>query len=91
MTVCVLLAGSSPCGVRNLANPIGIGSDIPEDAMSQEAVVLLSLFGQMKCTYTIERAARGRVVVHPTFQALCSSAGVQASTSMSEPDRVLEP
>lgn len=49
-------------GVRNLADPIRIDSSDPDDPMAQLAVVLLALFGQMKRTYTLERAAHARAV-----------------------------
>jgi DNA invertase Pin-like site-specific DNA recombinase len=37
-------------GVRNLADPIRVDSANPEDPMSQVAVVMLALFGQMERT-----------------------------------------
>lgn len=49
-------------GVRNLADPIKVDSANPADPMSQLAVVLLALFGQMERTYAIERAAHARAV-----------------------------
>ncbi|WP_314036999.1 recombinase family protein [Dietzia sp. CH92] len=49
-------------GIRNLADPIKIDSTNPGDPMSQLAVVLLALFGQMERTYTLERAAHARAV-----------------------------
>ena len=49
-------------GVRNLADPIRVDSANPEDPMSQLAVVMLALFGQMERTYAIERAAHARAV-----------------------------
>jgi DNA invertase Pin-like site-specific DNA recombinase len=49
-------------GVRNLADPIKVDSSNPEDPMSQLAVVMLALFGQMERTYAIERAAHARTV-----------------------------
>ncbi|MEN6451484.1 MAG: recombinase family protein [Thermoguttaceae bacterium] len=49
-------------GVRNLADPIKIDTNNPDDPMAQLAVVLLALFGQMERTYTIERAAHARAV-----------------------------
>ncbi|QCO97323.1 recombinase family protein [Arthrobacter sp. 24S4-2] len=49
-------------GVRNLADPIRVDSANPEDPMSQLAVVMLALSGQMERTYAIERAARPRAV-----------------------------
>lgn len=49
-------------GIRNLADPIKIDSTNPDDPMSQLAVVLLTLFGQMERTYTLERAAHARAV-----------------------------
>ncbi len=49
-------------GVRNLADPIRVDSSDPEDPMSQLAVVMLALFGQMERTYAIERAAHARAV-----------------------------
>jgi len=55
------LAGRS-VGVRNLADPIRVDSANPEDPMSQLAVVMLALFGQMERTYAIERAAHARAV-----------------------------
>lgn len=39
-------------GVRNLADPIRVDSSNPEDPMSQLAVVMLVLFGQMEHTYS---------------------------------------
>lgn len=49
-------------GVRNLADPVKVDSSNPEDPMSQLAVVMLALFGQMERTYAIERAAHARAV-----------------------------
>lgn len=49
-------------GVRTLADPIRVDSSNPEDPMSQLAVVMLALFGQMERTYAIERAAHARAV-----------------------------
>lgn len=49
-------------GVKNLADPIRVNSANPEDPMSQLAVVMLALFGQMERTYAIERAAHARAV-----------------------------
>lgn len=49
-------------GVRNLADPIRIDSANPDDPMSQLAVVMLALFGQMERTYAVERAAHARAV-----------------------------
>jgi DNA invertase Pin-like site-specific DNA recombinase len=49
-------------GVRKLADPIRVDSANPEDPMSQLAVVMLALFGQMERTYAIERAAHARAV-----------------------------
>ncbi|MDT2009470.1 recombinase family protein [Rhodococcus opacus] len=49
-------------GLRNLADPIRIDSTNPDDPMGQLAVVLLALFGQMKRTYAVERAAHARSV-----------------------------
>jgi len=49
-------------GVRNLADPIRVDSNNPEDPMAQLAVVLLALFAQMERTYTLERAAHARAV-----------------------------
>lgn len=49
-------------GIRNLADPIKVNSSDPADPMSQLAVVLLALFGQMERTYTLERAAHARAV-----------------------------
>lgn len=49
-------------GVRNLADPIRVDSANPDDPMSQLAVVMLALFGQMERTYAIERAAHARAV-----------------------------
>ncbi|MEZ2390197.1 recombinase family protein [bacterium RCC_150] len=49
-------------GVRNLADPIRVDSANPEDPMSQLAVVMLALFGQMERTYAVERAAHARAV-----------------------------
>lgn len=49
-------------GVRNLADPIKVDSSNPNDPMSQLAVVMLALFGQMERTYAIERAAHARAV-----------------------------
>lgn len=48
--------------IRNLADPIRVDSINPEDPMSQLAVVMLVLFGQMERTYAIERAAHARAV-----------------------------
>lgn len=49
-------------GVRNLADPIRVDSSNPSDPMSQLAVVMLALFGQMERTYAVERAAHARTV-----------------------------
>ena len=49
-------------GVRNLADPIRVGSSAPDDPMAQLAVVLLALFAQMERTYALERAAHARAV-----------------------------
>nr|WP_010539727.1 recombinase family protein [Dietzia alimentaria] len=49
-------------GIRNLADPIKVDSSNTDDPMSQPAVVLLALFGQMERTYTLERAAHARAV-----------------------------
>ncbi|MGP5608409.1 recombinase family protein [Arthrobacter rhombi] len=49
-------------GLRNLADPIRVDSSNPEDPMSQLAVVMLALFGQMERTYAIERAAHARAI-----------------------------
>lgn len=49
-------------GVRNLADPIRVDSAKPDDPMSQLALVMLALFGQMERTYAIERAAHARAV-----------------------------
>ena len=46
-------------GIRNLADPIRIDSTNPDDPMSQLAVVLLALFGQMG-THLHPRASRTR-------------------------------
>lgn len=54
--------GDRGVGVRNLADPIRVDSSNPEDPMSQLAVVMLALFGQMERTYAIERAAHARAV-----------------------------
>jgi DNA invertase Pin-like site-specific DNA recombinase len=49
-------------GVKNLADPIRIDSSAPDDPMSQLALVMLALFGQMERTYAQERAAHARAV-----------------------------
>ncbi len=49
-------------GVRNLADPIRVDSANPVDPMSQLAVVMLALFGQMERIYSLERAAHARAV-----------------------------
>ncbi|MEW1980852.1 recombinase family protein [Citricoccus sp. NPDC079358] len=49
-------------GAKNLADPIRVDSSNPDDPMSQLAVVMLALFGQMERTYAIERAAHARAV-----------------------------
>ncbi|MHA7295198.1 recombinase family protein [Arthrobacter sp. HLT1-21] len=49
-------------GVRNLADPIRVDSAKPDDPMSQLALVMLALFGQMERTYAIERASHARSV-----------------------------
>lgn len=51
-------------GARNLADPIRVDSASPEDSMSQLAVVMLALFGQMERTYAFERAAHARARGH---------------------------
>lgn len=49
-------------GVRNLADPIKVDSSTADGSMSQMAVVMLALFGQMERTYSVERAAHARSV-----------------------------
>lgn len=49
-------------GVRTLADPIRVDSSDPDDPMAQLSVVILSLFGQMERTYSLERAAHARAV-----------------------------
>lgn len=49
-------------GVRNLADPIRVDSANPADPMSQLAVVMLALFGQMERIYSLGRAAHARAV-----------------------------
>ncbi|MDX2358366.1 helix-turn-helix domain-containing protein [Dietzia sp. PP-33] len=49
-------------GVRDLADPIKVDSSNPDDPISQLAVGLLALFGQMERTYTLERVAHARAV-----------------------------
>lgn len=56
--------GDRGVGVRNLADPIRVDSSNTEDPMSQLAVVMLALFGQMERTYAIERAAHARTVAN---------------------------
>lgn len=43
-----------------MADPIKVDSSNPDDPMTQLAVVLLALFGQMERTYSVERAAHTR-------------------------------
>lgn len=47
-------------GVRNLADPVKVDSSAADGSISQLAVVLLALFGQMERTYSVERAAHAR-------------------------------
>jgi DNA invertase Pin-like site-specific DNA recombinase len=49
-------------GLRTLADAIPIDTSKPGDAMSELAIVLLSLFAQMERTYALERAAHARAV-----------------------------
>jgi DNA invertase Pin-like site-specific DNA recombinase len=49
-------------GLRTLADAIPIDTSKPGDAMSELAMVLLSLFAQMERTYAVERAAHARAV-----------------------------
>jgi len=49
-------------GLRTLADTIPIDTSKPGDAMSELAIVLLSLFAQMERTYASERAAHARAV-----------------------------
>lgn len=44
-------------GVQNLADPIRVYPAKPEDSLSQLAVVMLALSGQLERTYAVERAA----------------------------------
>lgn len=64
-------------GVRNLAHPIRVNSAQPDDPMSQLALVMLALFGQMERTYAIERAAHARAVAGSKAS---ESAGPRSST-----------
>jgi len=48
--------------LRTLADAIPIDTSKPGDAMSELAIVLLSLFAQMERTYALERAAHARAV-----------------------------
>lgn len=49
-------------GLRTLADAIPIDTSKPGDAISDLAIVLLSLFAQMERTYAAERAAHARAV-----------------------------
>ncbi len=49
-------------GLRTLADAIPTDTSKPGDAMSELAIVLLSLFAQMERTYALERAAHARAV-----------------------------
>lgn len=49
-------------GVRNLADPVRVDSANPDDPMSQLAVAMLALFGQVERTCAVERAAHARAV-----------------------------
>lgn len=49
-------------GIRNLADAIRVDSSNPDDPMSQLAVIMLALFGQMERTYALERAAHARSI-----------------------------
>ena len=49
-------------GLRTLADTIPIDTSKPGDAMSELAIILLSLFAQMERTYALERAAHARAV-----------------------------
>jgi DNA invertase Pin-like site-specific DNA recombinase len=49
-------------GLRTLADPLAIDTSEPDGPMSQLAVVMLALFGQMERTYAAERAAHARAV-----------------------------
>ena len=54
--------GEVGIGLRTLADAIPIDTSKPGDAMSELAIVLLSLFAQMERTYALERAAHARAV-----------------------------
>jgi DNA invertase Pin-like site-specific DNA recombinase len=49
-------------GLRTLADTIPVDTSKPGDAMSELAIILLSLFAQMERTYALERAAHARAV-----------------------------
>ncbi len=49
-------------GLRTLADVMPINTSKPGDAMSELAIVMLSLFAQMERTYALERAAHARAV-----------------------------
>lgn len=57
MTVCVLFTGSAGRGVAEPGRSDPGRSANPEDPMSQLAVEMLALFGQMERTFAIERPA----------------------------------
>lgn len=49
-------------GIRTLADPIAIDTGREGDAMSELAIILISLFAQWELTYSRERAAHARRV-----------------------------
>ncbi|MDQ6838573.1 MAG: recombinase family protein [Actinomycetota bacterium] len=49
-------------GLRTLADAIPLDTSKPDDAMSELAIIMLSLFAQMERTYALERAAHARAV-----------------------------
>lgn len=73
-------------GVRNLADPIRVDSSNPEDPMSQLAVVMLALFGQMERTYAIERAAHASPSP-PRTSTTARKPPVVRTTRTSDPQR----
>jgi len=67
--------GERGVGVRNLANPIRVDSANPSDPMAQLALALLTLFGQMEGTYTLEE----RRIEAPPVEGLSLGQGAAAS------------
>jgi DNA invertase Pin-like site-specific DNA recombinase len=66
-------------GLRNLADPVRVGSAGPDDPMAQLTLLLLALFAQMERTYTLERAAHARAVAAAKGRRVGRSSMVEPS------------